>query len=46
MVSLLTEPDGFYTEHRECAELDGDVNGRIVWVGCTISVSPKRELTT
>jgi hypothetical protein len=33
-VSLLTELDGFYTEHRRCGELDADVDGQIVWLAC------------
>jgi hypothetical protein len=33
-VSLLTELDAFYTEHRDCGELDGAVEGR-VWMTCT-----------
>jgi hypothetical protein len=29
-VSLLTELDAFYTEHRRCGELDTGVDGPIV----------------
>jgi hypothetical protein len=30
-VSLLTELDAFFTEHRDCGELDAGVDGPIVW---------------
>ena len=33
-VSVLTELDAFYTEHRRCDELDADVDGRVVWIAC------------
>jgi hypothetical protein len=33
-VSLLTELDAFYTEHRRCGELDGDVDEVMVWLAC------------
>jgi hypothetical protein len=33
-VSLLTEPDAFYTEHRRCGELDAGVDGAVVWMVC------------
>jgi hypothetical protein len=33
-VSLLTELDAFYTEHRRCGELDAGVEGPIVWFDC------------
>ena len=33
-VSLLTDLDAFYTEHRRCGDLDGDVYGDIVWMAC------------
>jgi hypothetical protein len=34
-VSLLTELDAFYTEHRRCNALDGGVEGDRVWMTCT-----------
>jgi hypothetical protein len=33
-VSLLTELDDFYTDHRECGELDAGVEGLVVWMDC------------
>jgi hypothetical protein len=31
-VSLLTELDAFYTEHRRCSELEAGVDGPTVWI--------------
>jgi hypothetical protein len=28
---LLTDLDGLYTEHQRCGELDGGVEGEVVW---------------
>jgi hypothetical protein len=33
-VSLLTDPDAFYTDHRLSGDLDAGVDGRVVWFGC------------
>jgi hypothetical protein len=33
-VSLLTELDAFYTEHRMCGELDMGTDERAVWIEC------------
>ena len=33
-VSLLTELDAFYLDHRRCGELDADVDGTVVWFDC------------
>jgi hypothetical protein len=33
-VSLLTELDAFYTEHRRCGELEAGADGPVVWIGC------------
>jgi hypothetical protein len=33
-VSLLTELDAFFTEHRRCGDLDAGVEGSIVWIAC------------
>jgi hypothetical protein len=35
-VSLLTELDAFYTEHRQCGELDGGVDDATVWLACEV----------
>ncbi len=34
-VSLLTELDAFYAEHRCCGDLDGAVEGDRVWMTCS-----------
>ena len=31
---LLTNLDAFYLDHRRCGELDGGVDGMVVWVVC------------
>jgi hypothetical protein len=33
-VSLLTELDAFYTDHRLCGELEASVEGPTVWFDC------------
>jgi hypothetical protein len=33
-VSLLTELDAFYTEHRRCGEVEASVEGLVVWIAC------------
>ena len=33
-VSLLIDPDAFFTEHQRCGELDGGVDGPTVWISC------------
>ena len=33
-MSLLTDLDGFYTEHRRCGELEAGVEGPSVWFDC------------
>jgi hypothetical protein len=33
-VTLLTELDAFFTDHRQCCDLDADVDGPIVWIVC------------
>jgi hypothetical protein len=33
-VSLLTELDAFYLDHRRCGELDAGVEGPMVWIAC------------
>jgi hypothetical protein len=41
-VSLLTDLDGFYTEHRCCGDLDAGVDGDIVWMACDRGASMAR----
>jgi hypothetical protein len=33
-VSLLTELDGLFTDHRLCGELDAGVDGVVIWFDC------------
>jgi hypothetical protein len=33
-MSLLTELDAFYVDHRECGELEAGVDGAVVWIAC------------
>ena len=33
-MSLLTELDAFYLDHRRCGELDAGVEGPVVWFDC------------
>jgi hypothetical protein len=33
-VSLLSELDAFYTEHRRCGELAAGVDALVVWIAC------------
>ncbi len=33
-MTLLTDLGAFLNEHRRCGELDGGVDGNIVWFGC------------
>jgi hypothetical protein len=33
-VSLLTELDAFYLDHRRCGELEAGVEGPVVWFEC------------
>jgi hypothetical protein len=40
---LLADLDAFYTEHRRCGELDGGVDGPVVWIGCDCGASMARR---
>ena len=33
-VSLLTELDAFYVNHRRCGEMDAGVDGGVIWFDC------------
>jgi hypothetical protein len=33
-VSLLTEPDAFFTDHHDCGDLEAGVDWPIVWIAC------------
>ena len=33
-MTLLAEPDAFFTDHQRCGDLDAGVDDRIVWIAC------------
>jgi hypothetical protein len=41
-VSLLAELDAFYTEHRQCGELEAGIEGEVVWFDCECGASMAR----
>jgi hypothetical protein len=43
-VSLLTDPDAFYLDHRRCGELDAGVQGPVVWINCECGASMARRI--
>jgi hypothetical protein len=43
-VSLLTDLDAFYTDHRLCGELDAGVEGEVVWIACDCGASMARRV--
>lgn len=43
MVSLLTELDAFYTEHRDYGELDGAVEADRIWLTCSCGAAINRN---
>jgi hypothetical protein len=34
LMSLLTELDAFYTEHRRCGELEAGIDDLVIWMVC------------
>jgi hypothetical protein len=38
-MSLLTDLDAFYADHRLCGELGAGVDGPIVWMACECGVA-------
>jgi hypothetical protein len=42
-VSLVSELDAFFTEHRRCGELDVGVDGTVVRIGCECGASVLRR---
>jgi hypothetical protein len=38
-MSLLTDLDAFYTDHRLCGDLDAGVEGEMVWITCDCGAS-------
>jgi len=43
-VTLLTELDAFFTDHRRCGDLDAGVDGPIVWVACDCGARMARRV--
>jgi hypothetical protein len=43
-VPLLTDLDAFSLEHRRCGDLDGGVDGEIVWFACSCEASMARRV--
>ena len=43
-MSLLTDLDAFSTEHRLCGDLDGGVDGEMVWMTCTCGARMVRRV--
>jgi hypothetical protein len=43
-VSLLTDLDAFYTDHRLCGELDAGVDGEVVWIACDCGARMARRV--
>ena len=33
-VSVLTELDAFFTDHRQCGELDAGIDSVVIWFDC------------
>ena len=42
-MSLLTELDAFFTDHRQCGDLDAGVEGPVVWIACDCGASIARR---
>ena len=43
-VSLLTELDAFYLDHRRCGELEAGVEGPMVWMQCGCGATLTRRV--
>jgi hypothetical protein len=43
-VSLLTELDAFFTDHRRCGDLDAGVGGPVVWIACDCGARMARRV--
>jgi hypothetical protein len=43
-VTLLSDLDGFYTEHRHCGELEAGVDDVMVWIACDRGASMARRV--
>jgi hypothetical protein len=42
-VSLLTELDAFYLDHRRCGELEAGLDGPVVWMSCECGAGMARR---
>jgi hypothetical protein len=42
-VTLLTDLDAFYVDHRRCDELEAGVDGAVVWISCDCGASMARR---
>ena len=42
-MSLLTDLDAFFTDHRLCGELQAGVDGPAVWIACDWGASTARR---
>jgi hypothetical protein len=43
-VSLRTELDAFYLDHRRCGDLDAGVDGPVVWIACDCGARMARRV--
>jgi hypothetical protein len=43
-VSPLTDLDGFFTDHRQCCDLDAGVDGVVVWIACDCGARMARRV--
>jgi hypothetical protein len=43
-MSLLTELDAFFTDHRQCGELDAGVESATVWIECDCGANMARRV--
>jgi hypothetical protein len=42
-VSLLGDLDAFFTDHRDCGDLEAGVEWPIVWIACPCGASMERR---
>jgi hypothetical protein len=43
-VSLLTELDAFYLEHRRCGDLEAGIEEPVIWIDCACGARIVRRL--
>jgi hypothetical protein len=43
-VSPLTDLDAFFTDHRQCGDLDAGVDGPVVWIACDCGARMARRV--